>query len=712
MGRWHGNEGLLHGRAGGVSVLLDGRGPALPVIVHWGADLGTDVDVTEVLRAVEPAISQSALDVRVPLSILPERARGYRGRPGLTGHRDGVDWSPSFGLIGIEHTDEDTLVVHAEDATVQLRLRSELQLTAQGLLRVRHALRNTGSEPYLLSELLAVLPLPSRARELLDLTGRWSRERQPQRRAFDIGTWLRETRRGRTGHDASLILAAGTPHFTFRSGEVWAVHLGWSADTAVLAERALEGQAVLGAAEALGPGEVILGADEEYTGPCLSAAYSAQGLDGISDVFHGWLRARPQHPARPRPVTLNTWEAVYFDHDLDRLRTLADTAARVGVERFVLDDGWFRHRRDDTAGLGDWYVAEDVWPEGLHPLIDHVRGLGMEFGLWFEPEMVNPDSDLYRAHPDWVLHVDDRLPPAWRHQQVLDLVNPDAFAYLLERIDALLTEYEIAYVKWDHNRDLIEAGHRGRPAVHRQTLALYALLDEIRSRHPDVEIESCSSGGARVDLGILERTERVWASDSNDALERQGIQRWTSLLLAPELIGAHIGPPTAHTTGRTHRLSFRAATALFAHLGIEWDITAASEAELQALSATIHLHKSLRTLLHRGTVVRGDHPEAAGWLHGVVAPDGGEALYAYLQMAMGETERPAEVALPGLEPDRRYRVRPIHPAGEPRVRGSEPPRWYADGAVTLPGRVLATTGLALPVLDPEEALLLHVVEER
>ncbi|MDM4777904.1 alpha-galactosidase, partial [Micromonospora sp. b486] len=271
-------------------------------------------------------------------------------------------------------------------------------------------------------------------------------------------------------------------------------------------------------------------------------------------------------------MTLNVWEAVYFGHELDRLRALADAAAEVGVERFVLDDGWFRGRRHDQAGLGDWWVDGEVWPDGLQPLIDHVRGHGMQFGLWVEPEMVNPDSDLFRAHPEWVLQAPGRLPPPWRHQQALDLVNPDAYAYLLERLDAVLGEHDgIAYLKWDHNRDLTEAGHAGRPGVHAQTLAVYRLLDELRARHPGVEIESCSSGGARVDLEILRRTDRVWASDCNDALERLSIQRWTGLLLPPELVGTHIGPERSHTTHRVHDLSFRAVTALFGHHGIEWE---------------------------------------------------------------------------------------------------------------------------------------------
>ena len=370
-------------------------------------------------------------------------------------------------------------------------------------------------------------------------------------------------------------------------------------------------------------------------------------------------------------MVLNTWEAVYFDHRLERLTELAEVAARLGVERFVLDDGWFGSRRNDRAGLGDWHVAVDVWPEGLNPLISHVRKLGMEFGLWVEPEMVNPDSDLFRAHPDWVLSGSGRpgrLPEAWRNQQVLDLANPDCWAFIRDRLDALLADHDIAFLKWDHNRDLIEAGHGGRPGVHAQTLAVYRLLDELRRRHPGVEIESCASGGGRVDLGILARTDRVWASDTNDALERQHIQRWTQLLVPPELVGSHVGPPRSHTTGRTHDLGFRVATALFGHFGIEWDIASASEEEQQALAEAIAVYKRLRPLLHGGQVVRADHPNPAAYLHGVVAPDRAEALFAYVQLTASAFETPGLARLPGLDPDRAYRVTPLAVAGEPQTK--------------------------------------------
>ncbi len=381
-------------------------------------------------------------------------------------------------------------------------------------------------------------------------------------------------------------------------------------------------------------------------------------------------------------MVLNVWEAVYFDHRLPVLLELAEAAAGLGVERYVLDDGWFRGRRNDHAGLGDWYVDEDLWPDGLTPLIDAVTGHGMEFGLWVEPEMINEDSDLARAHPDWIAgparrrapagtaaggpRPAGRLPERWRHQQVLDLVNPEAWQYIFDRLDALLRENSIAYLKWDQNRDLTEMGHAGRPSVHAQTRAVYRLLDELRKAHPGVEIESCSSGGARVDLGILEHTDRIWASDCNDALERQTIQRWTGMVVPPELVGSHIGPTTSHTTARTHDLSFRAITAMFGHFGLEWDVRNLADSERAELAGAIALFKEYRPLLHSGRMVRADEPDPSLRLHGVVSHDGGEALFALVSMATSFAEVPGRIGLPGLLPDAVYRVEAVYPASRRR----------------------------------------------
>jgi alpha-galactosidase len=694
---------VVHLRAAGCSLVLDARGPV--TVPHWGPPLGplSPAELSALADSVVSAVPRGTQDSPVPAGLLPAYAAGDPGRPGLLGSRGGRDFSPLFGAASIVE-DGSAVELVAADGAAGLSLRTSISLAPSGLLRIRHELTNTGTDPYELAGLRVALPLPARAGELLDFTGHWCRERSPQRHPLPFGAWVRESRAGRTGHDATIGLCAGTPGFGFGAGEVWAAHVAWSGDHETYAERTPRGPARLGGGELLQPGEVTLAPGESYATPWLCAAYSSAGLDGISAAFHGWLRARPTHPAAPRPVTLNVWEAVYFDHSLPVLRSLADAAASVGVERFVLDDGWFGGRRDDTAGLGDWEVSPDVWPAGLAPLIDHVRGLGMQFGLWVEPEMVNPDSDLFRTHPDWVLSAGDRLPVLARDQLVLDLAHPPVFDHLLGRLSALLAEHDIAYLKWDHNRDLVDAGRSGSglPGVRTQTLAAYRLLDELRARHPGVEIESCASGGARVDLEILQRTDRVWASDCNDALERQAIQRWTGVFLPPELIGAHVGGPRSHTTGRTQSLSFRAATALFGHQGLEWDLR---DAPLDAVRSWIEFVREWRPVLHGGTVVRADRFDDAAWLHGVVT--GSAALYAFVQLTTSPLAVPEPVRLPGLDPSRVYRVAAAYPAGEPDSVQLHAPPWL-DTGIELPGAVLATVGLPMPVLSPEQAVLLTV----
>ncbi|MGK5533222.1 alpha-galactosidase [Streptomyces sp. URMC 129] len=705
---------FLHFRAAGAALVLDCTGDGLPRVVHWGEDLGDlpDSALAALARATVPQIGSNTLDGVVPLATLPEQASGWLGTPGLTGHRAGADFSTAFAVTALE-TGERSLTVTAEDVRAELELRLDIEMTGSGLVRQRATVTSQAeadAPPFDLGGVLLALPVPERAVELLGMTGRHLRERSPQRHEFTIGTHLRENRRGRTGTDAVTVHVAGERGFGFRSGEVWGLHVAWSGNQRSLAERTNAGVSLLAGGELPLAGEIALGADDAYTTPWVYGAYGRHGLDELAGRFHGYLRGRAHHPRTARPVTLNVWEAVYFDHDPARLTALADAAAEVGAERFVLDDGWFRGRRDDHAGLGDWYVDETVWPDGLHPLVEHVRGLGLEFGLWVEPEMVNPNSDLAREHPEWIMATGDRMPPESRHQQVLDLGHPGAYAYIRERLEALIGEYALTYLKWDHNRDLVDAGHSptGQAGVHVQTRAVYRLLDELRARHPRLEIESCSSGGGRVDLGILERADRVWASDCIDALERQRIQRWTGVLLPPELIGAHVGAPEAHTTGRTHPLGFRAGTALFGHFGIEWDLTRASAADRAALGEWIALYKRLRPLLHAGTVVRGDHPDPALWVHGVVAPDRSRAVYALVQMETGVVAPPGTVRLPGLDPVAEYRVAPLRPGDRPAGPAADLPPWWGEG-VRLPGRVLGGVGVRAPIQFPERLVLLEAV---
>jgi alpha-galactosidase len=701
-------------RAGGVSVVLDTADRRLPTVLHWGADLGElpAEQLENLARAAKPPYGDSPFDVANQVNVIPEHASAWIGRPGVEGSRAGRDWSATFRTTGQRLEDlldgGQRFVAEAADPVAGLEIVVELELTAAGLIRLRATLTNVAEEPYTVGALRLALPVPAEADELMDFTGRHTMERIPQRRAFTVGVHSREVRSGRTGLDSAHVLAAGRPGFGFRSGEVWGVHLAWSGNQVVYGERLYNGGRLLGGGELLDHGEIILGQGESYASPWLYGNYG-RGLDEIAGRFHRHLRSRPMHPKTPRPVILNTWEAVYFRQNLETLKKLAERGAAIGVERFVLDDGWFAGRRDDTSSLGDWTVSPHVWPEGLGPLIDYVHSLGMEFGLWVEPEMVNLDSDVARAHPEWIFSAGGRTGLASRYQHVLDLGHEGAYEHVRESLDALLTEYDIAYLKWDHNRYLNDAGHtpHGEAGVHDHTAAAYRLMDQLRAAHPGLEIESCAGGGGRIDLGVIEHTDRVWASDCIDPLERQQIVRYTQLLLPPELIGTHIGSAHSHTTLRHHDLSFRGATALWGHMGIEWDLATLSDAELTELGQWVAFHKQIRGLLHSGTVVNADHPDTAIWVSGVVAPDASEALYGVTAVRRSVTWPPGRVRLPGLDPDRTYRVR-VEPISESALTWVHLPSWVKAGGVDLTGRVLASAGIEILPIHPEHSYLLRL----
>jgi alpha-galactosidase len=736
-------DAFLSLREADIHVVLDVTGGRLPAVLHWGADLGplsVEDAAALALSGLEPGAA-NLVDEPMRLSLLPEHWTGWVGRPGISGARAGRAWSPKFSTTALRvdgrdvppleqllELDGPTLVeVDAVDTAAELELTVRFELLPAGLVRTSAELRNLG-EAYGLHDLVLAFPVPSNAREVLDFGGRWGKERIPQRQQLKVGTHLREGRKGRTGADAAGLLHLGEPGFSFSEGEIWAVHTGWSGNHTHYAERLSTGEQVIGGGELLLPDEVVLGQGESYRTPWLYASYGV-GLDQVARRFHRYLRSRPQHPSAERPVTINVWEAVYFDHDLERLVALAEAAAELGVERYVLDDGWFGSRRDDHSGLGDWTVSADVWPDGLHPLVEKVTGLGMQFGLWFEPEMVNVDSDVARAHPEWVMATGDRLPVESRHQQVINLGIPECYAYVRDAILAILGEYDVSYIKWDHNRDLVDAGTQpsGRPGVHEQTLAFYRMVDELKAAHPGLEIESCSSGGARVDLGVLERTDRVWVSDCIDPLERQLMHRWMTQLIPPELMGAHIASGRSHTTGRVHDLNFRAGTAVFGHLGIEWDLTKASPEEIAELREWIALFKARRGLLLRGDLVRLDHPDDTLNAFGVVAPDQNSAIYSFSSVGRSDVVSLGRLRLPGLDPDRRYRVTPL--MLDFSASGLRPPPWWgvhpatADSyhaggpgqarfapdeklvGVELKGAALSGVGLKGPQVNPDHTVL-------
>ncbi len=708
--------------SGGAALWLRFEQDRLPYVVHWGAELPI-TDAAAVSAVTQPAFLLGP-DHPVPVSVLPEARFGFTGRPGLEGHRGRGDWSVAWAVQsvtvdrapvgdGLTEHGPGLVEVIAADFRAALGLRLQIEMLGSGLIRLRAEISNTGSAPYQVNAVTLRLPVP-RAEELLDSAGHWGAERSPQRMPFSVGCHLREGRAGRTGADAAYLMHAGVSGFSFQQGQVWAVHTAWSGNHTTVAERTSYGR-WLGGGELLLPGEVVLAEQQSYRSPWLYGSYGV-GLDAVAHRFHRYLRSRPQHPSPQRPVTLNSWEAMYFDLSTEALIELVDAGAAVGVERFVIDDGWFGSRRDDYRGLGDWWVSPEVFPEGLHAVARRCAEHGIQLGLWVEPEMVNLDSDLARAHPDWVLQVPGRMPPEQRHQQVLDLTVPEAYRQLRDRLLALLDEYPIGYLKWDHNRDLVEPGSvlaGGAAAVHEQTLAAYRLMAELKAHRPGLEIESCSSGGGRVDLQVLEVADRVWASDCTDAAERLRIQRWTYGLLPPELVGCHISATPNHQTLRVHSLAFRAATALFGHLGVEWDLRRLSDADREQLRWWIERYRQLRGLIGTGDLVRVDTADGL-YLTGVVAPDRSQAWYVMVATTTCALDIGwGRFRLPGLDPQRRYRVRPHRP-GTDVVDPSLLPGWFAEpdqtswAGLEISGAWLGDEGLEAPHLPVQIPLLLEV----
>jgi alpha-galactosidase len=649
------------------------------------------------------------------LGIVPEGRFGWSGTPGLVGSRDGADWSPAWNLVSatldgaplgelLVDTGAGVVEYRAEAPASGLALAIVVELLDSGLVRAKAELTNLGDSGYRVDELTVNLPVPSQARELLDFGGRWGNERAAQRGVLGQGAHRRESRFGRTGANSAYVLSLGAAGFGYRGGEAWGVHTAFSGNHVHQAQRDYIGANVVGGGELLLPGEIDLARGDAYVTPWVYFVY-ADGLDQQAARFHRHLRALPVHPETARPVTLNVWEAVYFDHDLARLTDLADRAAALGVERYVLDDGWFGARRDDTAGLGDWVVSADVWPNGLAPLIDHVRGLGMQFGLWIEPEMINLDSDLARAHPEWILQPGDgRLPIAQRGQQVLNLAIPGAYQHVLGQLSTVFAENRIDYIKWDHNRDLIDGGSTpsGRPGVSAQTRAFYRLLDEFRARFPHMEWESCSSGGGRIDLEVMERAERVWVSDNIDPEERQRMLWWTGQLLPMELMGSHVASGRSHTTARWHDLNFRAATAVFGHFGIEWDLTTATDEEVAELGWWIEWYKRNRDTICTGTLVRADLADPEVYFKGVVAAD--KAIFSLSMLRVTASTSLGRLTFPGLDADARYRVTVIDRQHMPdRFRQT-----WAQAPFEATGAQLATVGVQAPYTQPATAVLFEL----
>ena len=652
------------------------------------------------------AVLGGGIDLDPPLGIIPQHHDGWLGTSGIEGcFHDGSGSFPHFVIESSTHTATSATFILCDDH-LDLELELNLKIHPSGVLALDGSFTNRGSLPYLLHSLRFALPVPSRAEELLTLGGRWGMEFGEQRTSWKQSTISVSNSRGRTSHEKWPVVFAGTAQFGEQHGEVWGCHVGWSGNFDITLDGVTEHRKHMLVGEKVVAGELVIHSKETFSAPTVYAVHSPHGLSTASQHFHQFVRSRLRHEDTWRPVTLNTWEAVYFEHNFETLTKLANVAAHVGVERFVLDDGWFSGRRNDTAGLGDWTVDASVWPDGLHPLINHVKSLGMEFGIWCEPEMVNPDSDLFRKHPDWVLHHGVNPPITGRNQLVLDLSRSEVREFLFTSVSQLLDAHDISYVKWDHNRDLVAS-----PA-HEQTRGTYELLGRLKQTHPQVQFESCASGGGRIDFGILPFVDRFWTSDSIDPLDRILIQRGAQRLMPPEVLGTHIGSPTSHITRRSHSLAFRATTAFFGWLGIEWNLLNASPHEQDRLASVVTQYKEFRPLLHTGAAFREDHPDTNIMVHGVSAHDQSRSLVSVTRLANGPSSHVDPIHIHHLDDDTSFMVKPLHLGTPTYAPHRKLPQWIEDGSITMSGRQLKEIGVPCPPLLPASSFLIQIYKVR
>jgi alpha-galactosidase len=593
-----------------------------------------------------------------------------------TGHRivAGKPPIPGAGTLPatyVESDDEaDTLDITLADAISGLTVDLRYTIFGDRPVVARSArIRNEGVAPIRLEAAMsAVLDLPEARWELVQLSGAWARE------VHVIGTRLRPGRqgvgsdRGASSHQHNPFIALRRPSTTESEGEAYGFSLVYSGN--FLAEAEVDAFQTTRVRIGISPNTFswLLEPGDAFVTPEAVLVYSDAGLGGMSDALHGLYRerlARGMWRDRPRPILLNNWEATYFDFDVGKLLAIATSARDLGVELFVLDDGWFGARDDDTTSLGDWFVDTRKLPGGIGGLATQVEALGLRFGLWVEPEMVSERSQLFEAHPDWAIGIPGRPRTESRQQLVLDMGRPEVVDHLFAVLSEVFASAPISYVKWDMNRTITEPFSAALPAdrqgefFHRYILGVYDLYARLTAAFPDVLFESCAGGGGRFDPGMLAYAPQAWTSDDTDAIERLRIQWGASLAYPQSSMGAHVAAVPNHQSGRITPIETRAAVAFFGAFGYELDPTALTDAERSTVAGQIAFYKVHRELFQYGRFVRLRSPFEDGgnrtaWM--VVAPDAAKAIVLYVQ-ALNHPVPPADrLRLRGLDPDRVYRV--------------------------------------------------------
>ncbi|WP_085307981.1 alpha-galactosidase [Planktotalea arctica] len=672
------------------TLVLAATGARLPQVVYWGAPLPVTEDLATIHAAHTIDVTGGMLDENPDLSICPEASRTFPGQPGMIiRSQNGTPLLPKF-CYESDTVSETGLTLIYRDEAHGLRYTATFQIEPITHIITTQAILDADAPIHLHWLSAPVFPASQQSAEMIDFSGRWCGEFQLNRTAWSPGIRMRENRTGRTGHEHFPALIVPEHGATNTIGAAHAYHYGWSGGHKMIAEELPDGRRQIQFGHAP---RVEADASTRFTSAPLYAVYSSDGLNGCAVSYQRHLRDHivtfPKAD-RPRPVHYNCWEAVYFDHKLDVLRDIADRAADLGAERFVLDDGWFGQRDDDTTSLSDWAVDPRKYPDGLGPLIDHVHSKDMSFGIWFEPEMINPDSDLHRAHPDWALGGEDQT--LGRQQKALNMALPEVRDFIYGRMAAILSEYPIDYIKWDHNRVL--------PAPDAaQTRGSYALIDRLRADFPMVEIESCASGGGRIDFGILARTQRVWLSDSNDALERLRMQHDAALFLPMVVTGSHVGPRHCHTSGRTLDISLRAWVAAQRHMGFEMDPRELTPHETSVLKEVTQWWKSNRHWLERADILRLDSADPAVVAEQQLAEDNTRFVVFAGKAATSSQILPRPLRLTRLDPNAQYEINLLNKTTAPTLSRGAPV--LKEQSITVSGNYLMHQGLTLPWHFPD-----------
>jgi len=611
----------------------------------------------------------------MPVSTTPQEFVGWGGglfvEPDLKitfpdGNRDLVLKYASHSLDG------NRLFIVMKDIQLEVYVTLEYELDAEtGILRRSATIENRTKESFTIEQVASGtwnLPRGTDYR-LRYLTGRWAAEFNVQQQLVRPGKTVLESRRGTTG-------AQNNPWFAIdragendpEHGDVWFGALGWSGSWQITVEQdQLQQVRVTGGMNAF-DFSYVLKSGERFQTPYFYGGYSEEGIGGASRLMHSLEvdSILPHHPKpKLRPVLYNSWEATAFDVDEAGQLALADKAANLGIERFVMDDGWFGERKNDHAGLGDWWVNRQKFPHGLKPLIDKLHSLNMDFGLWVEPEMVNPDSELYRKHPDWVLNFPGRPRTEGRNQLVLNLARPDVRAYVFGFLDKLLNENDIAFLKWDYNRNWSEPGWQAVPPAEEKnvyvdfTRNFYSILAELRQKHPQVEIESCSGGGSRVDLGVMQYTDEVWPSDNTDAFDRLSIQNGFTYAYTPGAMMAWVTDSPTWVNQRSLSLEYRFLSSMQGSLGIGANLNKWTPEDFAKAKQMIAEYKQIRETVQRGALYRLISPEqnSEQSVTETVSRDGRQAVtFAFLHSSHEFYPFP-RVFLRGLQPDAVYSIK-------------------------------------------------------